>query len=88
MLARTAAYTDCTHAPLGMATPMHDIGKIGVTDSVLKKPGPLTPEERAVMNRHAQIHATQMFELRDHIDGHRPQFSAPLDDETLPLLGE
>ncbi len=42
---------------LRMAAPMHDIGKIGVPDNVLKKPGPLTTEERAVMNRHAQMGA-------------------------------
>ncbi|HNW64777.1 MAG TPA: HD domain-containing protein [Piscinibacter sp.] len=42
---------------LRMAAPMHDIGKIGVPDNVLKKPGPLTREEREVMNRHAQMGA-------------------------------
>lgn len=166
---------------LRMAAPMHDIGKIGIPDNVLKKPGPLTPEERAVMNRHAQMgaeilgtsdvplfrlasevalshherfdgggyprglagtdiplsgrivsvvdyfdaltmdrcyrpaiaddtalemlrrergrlfdpvvanafldHATDMVALRDRINEHRPQFSALLDDEALPLLG-
>ena len=34
---------------------LHDIGKIGVPDSILLKPGPLTPEERAVMDRHPHI---------------------------------
>ena len=29
-----------------LAAPMHDVGKIGIPDSVLRKPGPLTPEER------------------------------------------
>ncbi len=42
---------------LRMAAPMHDIGKIGVPDNVLKKPGPLTPQERQVMNRHAEMGA-------------------------------
>jgi len=37
---------------LRLAAPMHDIGKIGIPDSVLKKPGALTPSERAIMNRH------------------------------------
>ncbi|MES2187144.1 MAG: HD domain-containing phosphohydrolase [Pseudomonadota bacterium] len=37
---------------LRRAAPMHDVGKIGTPDVVLKKPGPLTPEERAVMNCH------------------------------------
>lgn len=31
---------------------LHDIGKIAVPDAILLKPGPLTPEERAVMNLH------------------------------------
>ena len=34
---------------------LHDIGKIGVPDAVLQKPGPLTPEERKVMERHPVI---------------------------------
>jgi putative two-component system response regulator len=42
---------------LRQAAPMHDIGKIGVPDHVLKKPGSLTPEERAVMNEHPRIGA-------------------------------
>ena len=42
---------------LRKAAPMHDIGKIGIPDAVLKKPGGLTPEERNVMNRHPEIGA-------------------------------
>ena len=42
---------------LELAAHFHDVGKIGVPDNVLKKPGPLTPEERAVMNRHAAMGA-------------------------------
>jgi putative two-component system response regulator len=34
---------------------LHDVGKIGVPDSVLLKPGPLTPEEFALMKRHPEI---------------------------------
>lgn len=37
------------------AAPMHDTGKIGIPDAVLKKPGPLTPEEWAVMKTHPRI---------------------------------
>jgi cyclic di-GMP phosphodiesterase len=34
---------------------MHDVGKIGTPDSILLKPGKLTPEERAVMETHTVI---------------------------------
>lgn len=39
------------------AAPMHDVGKIGVPDLVLKKPGLYTQEERLVMNQHPVIGA-------------------------------
>ena len=39
------------------AAPLHDIGKIGVSDTVLLKPGKLDPDEYALMKRHAQIGA-------------------------------
>lgn len=42
---------------LRLAAPMHDIGKIGVPDLVLKKPGFYTPEERQIMNQHPIIGA-------------------------------
>lgn len=44
-------------AMLRKAAPMHDIGKIGIPDRVLKKPGAFDPEERAVMNEHARMGA-------------------------------
>ncbi|MEZ5719231.1 MAG: HD domain-containing protein [Burkholderiaceae bacterium] len=40
---------------LRKAAPMHDVGKIGIPDSVLKKPGGFTPDERQIMDRHAVI---------------------------------
>ncbi|MEA2219541.1 MAG: cyclic di-GMP phosphodiesterase [Solirubrobacteraceae bacterium] len=39
------------------AAPLHDVGKIGVSDTILLKPGALTPAERALMQRHAAIGA-------------------------------
>src|SRR3954447_8470038 len=40
-------------AELVIAARVHDVGKIGVPDSILLKPGALDPDERAVMERHA-----------------------------------
>jgi putative two-component system response regulator len=40
---------------LRAASPMHDVGKVGVPDHILLKPGPLTDEEREQMERHAEI---------------------------------
>lgn len=39
------------------AAPMHDIGKIGIPDSILLKPGKLTDDELAIMRTHAEIGA-------------------------------
>ena len=39
------------------AAPMHDVGKIGIPDAVLRKPGPLDAEEWATMRRHPEIGA-------------------------------
>ncbi|MHA4868061.1 response regulator [Duganella sp. PWIR1] len=37
------------------ASPMHDVGKIGIPDSILRKPGALDPDEWKVMQSHASI---------------------------------
>jgi len=39
------------------ASPMHDIGKIGIPDHILLKPGPLTPDEWDVMKGHTTMGA-------------------------------
>jgi HD-GYP domain-containing protein (c-di-GMP phosphodiesterase class II) len=36
---------------------VHDVGKIGVPDAILLKPGPLTPEEYEIVKRHATLGA-------------------------------
>ncbi|MGB1582253.1 MAG: HD-GYP domain-containing protein [Solirubrobacterales bacterium] len=40
---------------LRIASPLHDVGKIAISDNVLQKPGKLTPDERLVVERHAEI---------------------------------
>lgn len=40
---------------LRSAAPMHDLGKIGIADAILNKPGPLTPAEWEIMRRHTSI---------------------------------
>jgi putative two-component system response regulator len=37
---------------IAFAAPLHDIGKIGINDSILLKPGPLTEEEFEIMKSH------------------------------------
>lgn len=48
---------------LRIAAMLHDVGKVGISDLILKKPGRLDPEERAVMQYHA-IYGARLF--RDH----------------------
>jgi putative two-component system response regulator len=43
------------HDTIFFASPMHDIGKVGIPDHILLKPGALTPDEREVMNGHSAL---------------------------------
>ncbi len=47
----TADYIDA----LCLSAILHDIGKVGIPDAILLKPGPLSPEEFAVIQRHSSI---------------------------------
>jgi HD domain/B12 binding domain len=41
-------------ATLSHAAPLHDVGKVAIPDAILLKPGKLTPEERAIVETHAE----------------------------------
>lgn len=51
------------------AAPMHDIGKLRIPDNILQKPGPYSPEERTIMQKHAaaggELIRANMSELQE-----------------------
>jgi putative two-component system response regulator len=47
-----------------LAAPLHDLGKVAIPDAILLKEGPLTPDERTLMEQHTTIGA-QMLEGSD-----------------------
>jgi putative two-component system response regulator len=57
LLARRIGWSDHACDILLNAAPLHDVGKIGIPDGILLKPGPLTPDEREVMKTHARLGA-------------------------------
>ncbi|WP_416760472.1 HD domain-containing phosphohydrolase [Roseateles sp. So40a] len=57
LLAQAAGWTDVEADDLLHAAPMHDVGKLGIPDAILQKPGPLTEAEWEVMKRHPAIGA-------------------------------
>ena len=53
---RFSAFLDArTIDLLTKSAPLHDIGKVGIPDSILLKPGPLTAEEWVIMKTHARL---------------------------------
>lgn len=57
-----------TKGVLRMAAMLHDVGKVGIPDAVLKKPGRLTDEERAIMQKHAILGSSLFKNASDGID--------------------
>lgn len=55
LLARESGATEREAEELQLASIMHDVGKIGIPDGILLKPGPLTEEERATIQTHTEI---------------------------------
>jgi putative two-component system response regulator len=56
-LARATGWVGDELDAIRQAAPMHDIGKIGIPDAILRKPGKLTPQEFEVMKTHTLIGA-------------------------------
>lgn len=82
------------------ASPMHDIGKIGIPDRVLLKPGKLDPEEWEIMKTHTIIgadlltgHSSELMEmariiaLTHHEKWNGTGYSEGLKGEEIPLVG-
>jgi response regulator RpfG family c-di-GMP phosphodiesterase len=55
VLATAIGWSDKQLASLARGAYLHDIGKLGIADSILLKAGPLTAEERNLMQRHVHI---------------------------------
>jgi HD-GYP domain-containing protein (c-di-GMP phosphodiesterase class II) len=109
-LRRVTGYTIVVAKKLGLQTkeidflryaaPMHDIGKLGVPDAVLLKPGKLTPEEFELMKKHTLIGAKilegsdqKLFQIAKEIAiSHHEKFNGTgypygLKGEAIPFYG-
>lgn len=53
------------------AAPLHDIGKVGISDSILLKPGKLTAEEFEIMKTHTTIGENTLREVKNRYPGYR-----------------
>lgn len=79
---------------LEVAALLHDIGKLGVPDAILLKPGPLTPEEWKVMGTHDRIGveiigaAFSSPELTEIVRTHHAAYGGQARDTSLPTGNE
>lgn len=80
-----------------VAALLHDIGKIGVPDAILKKAGPLTPEERTLINRHPEyswsilrlfpgLQEASLYALHHHENFNGTGYPAGLKEHDIPLV--
>jgi len=80
-----------------VAALLHDIGKIGVPDAILKKSGPLTPEERALINRHPEyswsilrlfpgLEEASLYALHHHESVDGTGYPAGLKGNDIPMV--
>jgi putative two-component system response regulator len=75
-LARSPKYADLlgedSIALLTKAAPLHDIGKVGIPDHILLKPGKLTPEEWEIMKTHSRLGSDAIEKAMSNIEDHAP----------------
>jgi cyclic di-GMP phosphodiesterase len=55
LLARIRGVNTWSEEQIRLAAMLHDVGKIGIPDAILLKPGPLTDEEFAIIKRHPSL---------------------------------
>jgi putative two-component system response regulator len=67
LVAERLAPPNVNPSDLGMAAVLHDVGKIGIPDLLLLKPGPLTPEERVLVQKHAEIGYRMLSDSRSAV---------------------
>jgi HD-GYP domain-containing protein (c-di-GMP phosphodiesterase class II) len=80
-----------------VAALLHDVGKIGVPDAILRKPGPLTDDERVVINRHPEyswsilrlfpgLEEASLYALHHHENMDGTGYPARLKGPDIPLV--
>ncbi|MHC4873185.1 MAG: HD domain-containing phosphohydrolase [Planctomycetota bacterium] len=67
ILAKTMGWSEYDIEMIRISSAMHDVGKLGIPDSILHKPGRLEPEERKVMETHALIGANIMAKAGNEV---------------------
>jgi putative nucleotidyltransferase with HDIG domain len=72
LIAQSLGLPEDDVARIRISALLHDIGKIGIEDKILKKPGMLTPEEFAIMKQHPQKGAAiagRVAQLKEMVPG-------------------
>jgi HD-GYP domain-containing protein (c-di-GMP phosphodiesterase class II) len=95
MMARELGLSEARTARVRLAGLLHDIGKVGVPDSILQKPARLSEAELEVIKRHPELGAQMLdhpslADVRDWVGAHheRPDgrgYPRGLDDQSIPL---
>jgi diguanylate cyclase (GGDEF)-like protein/putative nucleotidyltransferase with HDIG domain len=98
LLAERLRLSDETMNAVRLAGLLHDVGKIGVPDSILRKPGKLTPEEYEIMKNHVTLSALiihglpRLSDILDAVAHHHERWDGKgypkgIAGESIPLLG-